>query len=350
MALNIAYFLLGLLLAGLTLRDVFDTVVVPGGSRASLRVAHRLVFLLLPVWKWIRGRRRGLSTTFAPFVLVSCFFVWMSLLALGFGLMAYALRADFQPHLRGFGDAVYLSGSSLVTVGLSKANPAGLGRWVILGAGFCGLAVMTMAVTYLLEVQSSIARRDTGIIKLNTSAGEPPSALALLERFAAINNRDAFHDILEEGRNWCATVRQSHTSHPSLIYFQSIGTGSGWPAALGTLLDVALLMEMCIDAPALYGRAVLLGEDGRRMARELAAVINVAPKDVPLHETDLREVARRSAESGYPIRANPDFARMAQRRAEYQSCVDALAEHLGKPTAPLVARISSQTATAQAPG
>ena len=48
---------------------------------------------------------------------------------------------------------------------------------------------MTMAVTYLLEVQSSIARRDTGIIKLNTSAGEPPSALTLLERFAALRNR-----------------------------------------------------------------------------------------------------------------------------------------------------------------
>ena len=48
-----------------------------------------------------------------------------------------------------------------------------------------------MAVTYLLEVQNSIARRDTGIIKLNTSAGEPPSALTLLERFAAIRNQDA---------------------------------------------------------------------------------------------------------------------------------------------------------------
>ena len=39
MALDILLFLLGLVLARLTLRDVFDTVVVPGGSRASLRVA-----------------------------------------------------------------------------------------------------------------------------------------------------------------------------------------------------------------------------------------------------------------------------------------------------------------------
>ena len=50
---------------------------------------------------------------------------------------------------------------------------------------------MTMAVTYLLEVKSSITRRDIGIIKLNTSAGDPPSALTLLERFAAIHNQQA---------------------------------------------------------------------------------------------------------------------------------------------------------------
>jgi len=338
MALNVALMIMGLILAGLTLRDVFDTVVVPGGSRASLRVAHRLVFVLLPIWKMVRGRRRGLSTTFAPFVLVSCFIIWMGLLAVGFGLMAYALRSDFQPPLRGFGDAVYLCGSSLVTVGLSQTSPAGLGRWVILGAGFCGLAVMTMAVTYLLEVQSSIARRDTGIIKLNTSAGDPPSALSLLQRFATLDNRKAFPEILEEGRNWCATVRQSHSTHPSLIYFRSVGTGAGWPAALGALLDLALLYEHCIDERELYGPAVLLREEGSRMARELAAIISLKPKDSAGQEDELREAAERIAQCGYPVRDTPDFALMAQRRAEYRSCVDALAEHVGKPGAVLIRR------------
>jgi hypothetical protein len=252
--------------------------------------------------------------------------------------MAYSLRAHFQPPLRGFGEAAYLAGSSLVTVGLSQTNPAGAARWVILGAGFCGLAVMTMAVTYLLEVQSSIARRDAGIIKLNTSAGEPPSALSLLERYAEIDNRKALEQILEQGRDWCATVRQSHTSHPSLIYFQSIGIGAGWPAALGALLDLALIMEFVIDDRMLFGPAALLGEDGRRMARELAALISLRPKDRPSTEGELREAAARLVHCGYPVREASDFATMAQRRAEYQSCVDALAEHLGKPTAILIRR------------
>jgi hypothetical protein len=334
--LDLILFLLGVALAWVTLRDVFDTVVVPGGSRASLQVTRRVGGLLLVVWKQVRGRKRGISGSFAPLVLVSSFFIWMSLLALAFGLMAYAARSAFRPPMTNFGDSVYQAGSALVTVGLSPHYPYGAGRWIVLAAGFCGLAVMTMAVTYLLEVQSSISRRDAGIIKLNTSAGEPPSALTLLERFAAIRNRAELHEVLKEGRNWCATVRQSHSAHPSLIYFQSASSGAGWPAALGAMLDLALIIEHLIDEDALYGPAVLLREEGARMAKELALIAGLTPTEATTHEPELGQLAQRLATSGYSLHAKPSFLAMARQRADYMSCIDALAEHLGKPTAVLV--------------
>ena len=62
MAWDIVLLLMGVALAWLTLRDVFDTVVVPGGSRASLQVTRRIGQLLLPLWITVRGRRRGIST------------------------------------------------------------------------------------------------------------------------------------------------------------------------------------------------------------------------------------------------------------------------------------------------
>lgn len=334
-AVDMLLLLAGIALAALTLRDVFETVVVPGGSRAMLRIAHRVVFVLLPAWKLGRGAKRALSSTFAPLALVLSFVIWMALLTIGFGLMAYALRSDFEPPLRSLGDSIYMVGSALATVGLSESHPAGAARWVILAAGFCGLAVMTMAVTYLLEVQSSITRRDVGIIKLNTSAGDPPSALTLLERFAALRQQSALGGDLEEGRNWCATVRQSHSAHPSLIYFKSTSTGAGWPAALGALLDLGLIAEHLIDDDALYGPAVLLREEGARMAKELALVIGLEPRQQP-GQPPLEQVAQRLAASGYRIRPNPDLRAMASQRAELMSCVDALAEHLGRPTAQLV--------------
>jgi hypothetical protein len=336
MAWDVILFLAGILLAGMTLRDVFDTVVVPGGSRASLQVTRRIGRLLLMTYKRLRGGRRGISHAFAPLVLVSSFVIWMSLLALAFGLMAYAVRTHFEPHLESLAEAIFMVGSAIVTIGLTGESVLGIGRWIILAGGFCGLAVMTMAVTYLLEVQNSITRRDIGIIKLNTSAGQPPSALTLLERYASIRHRDALPEVLEEGRNWCATVRQSHSAHPSLIYFHSTSTGAGWPAALGALLDLGLFAEFLIDDDSLYGPAVLLKEEGQRMAKELALVARVERIAEKTDQSALRAVAKRLAESGYKIRGGPDYADMARQRADYSSCVDAIAAHLGKPTAPLV--------------
>jgi len=335
-SLDLILFLPGIALAWLTLRDVFDTVVVPAGSRASLQVTRRIGSVLLSLYKLIRGRKRGISTTFAPLVLVSSFVVWMSLLALAFGLMAYGARDHFSPPLQSFGAAVYEAGSALLTVGLSPHYPEGLGRWIILSGGFCGLAVMTMAVTYLLEVQSSIARRDIGIIKLNTSAGEPPSALTMLERFAALRNERALGRDLEEARNWCATVRQSHAAHPSLIYFKSVSTGAGWPAALGAMLDLALIAEHLIDDERLYGPAVLLREEGARMAKELALIVGLEAQATVLAEPELQQLAKRLATSGYAMRANPNYLAMAKQRAEHIGCVDALAQHLGRPSTVLV--------------
>jgi hypothetical protein len=335
-ALDTLLFLIGLVLAGLTLTDVFETVVVPGGSRASLRVAKRLVWLFLPIWKSVRGKRHGLSGAFAPLVLVLCFIVWMALLAFGFGLMSYAARNDFEPPLRSLFDGVYIVGSSLVTVGLAQSNPFGLARWIVLAAGFCGLAVMTMAVTYLLEVQSSVSKRDIGIIKLNTAAGEPPSAVTLLQRFAAIGNRDELVGVLRDGRDWCATVRQSHSNHPSLIYFQSVGTGAGWPAALGALLDLALFSEYWLDDQSLRGAAALLREEGTRMARQLAEVIHLRPEDVTPDESELKQAAMQLQSSGYAVRDDTDLRVVSEQRLAYRSCVEALARHLGKPTATLV--------------
>jgi len=337
MAADILLALAGLALAGMTLSDVFETVVVPGGSRASLRVARRLGAVLLPIWKAVRGRRRGLSGGFAPVILVGSFVIWIALLALAFGLMAYAARAHFEPRIESLPEGIYLAGSSMMTVGPGKAETAlGIGRWIVLGAGFCGLAVMTMAVTYLLQVQSGVGERDTGIIKLNTSAGDPPSAVTLLERLAALRNRGQLKDTLMEGRDWIATVRQSHSSHPTLIYFQSLGTGAGWPAALGAIMDAALLAEHCIDDDDLYGPAVLLRNEGLRMARDLALVAHLKPKDVGDDAPELKQASNRLETSGYPIRSNPDFGVMTAQRAEYRAYVDALANHLGKPAAVLV--------------
>jgi hypothetical protein len=349
MAARILEFVAGLLLAGLTLRDVFDTVVVPGGSQAILHVARRLSFLLLPVWRRARGRGRGVSTSFAPFILVLSFFVWMILLALGFALMAYPLRDSFSPPLKGFADAVFVVGTGLVTIGFDGTTAGGAARWLTLASAFCGLAVMTMAVTYLLEVQSSIARRDAGILKLRTSAGDPPSAMRLLENYGALGCRSELRRVLEDGREWCASVRQSHVAHPSLIYFRSLGTGAGWPAALGALLDLALIVELFLDDRD-RGAAILLREDGTRMASDLADVLNLDRAPPPLGREEVDGALRRLAEAGYEISAAAEPECFLRLRTRHSESVAAIAAHLGTPPSAFLPRAGGDVGVSKEAG
>ena len=338
MMFNLVVFIAGLVIAAVTLRDVFETVIVPGGNRGSLRVAHRLAHVLLPIWKSVRGKRRGLSGTFAPIVLVVSFVLWISLLSAGFGLMIYAARSDFQPPPHSIPEAIYQAGCAIVTLGLNEMRANGLGRWIVLGAGFCGLAVMTMAVTYLLAVQSSLATRDIGVIKLNTAAGDPPSALALLEHYAEIDDRQELAEMLREGRNWCATIHQSHLAHPSLLYFQSTGTGAGWPASLGALIDLALIAEYCLDDQQLRGPAVLLEAESTRLADHIYETIGITAKPSECSQADVEQVIERLTKAGYDIRRDVDVGVLAERRDTLQSAVEGIAVYLGKPSAPLVPR------------
>lgn len=336
MLFDVFMFVAGLTLSGLALRDVFETVVVPGGNRSSLRVTHRLVSILLPLWKMMRGRGRGLSGAFAPIVLVVSFFLWISLLSIGFGLMIYASRSSFLPQPFSIGEAIYQAGCAIVTLGLNEMRATGIGRWIVLGAGFCGLAVMTTAVTYLLAVQTSLAARDSGVIKLNTAAGNPPSALVLLEHYAAIGDRQELSQMFREGRDWCATVHQSHLAHPSLLYFRTTGTGAGWPAALGAMIDLALIIEFCLDDQDLRGPAVLLEAESTRLADHIRDTIGITSKPSECSPADVEQLIKRLAAAGYSIRMEVDVAALAERRRAKQSDVEAIAAHLGKPGAPLL--------------
>lgn len=336
MPVLIPEFALGALIVFLALRDVVGTAVVAGRTPGPLQIVRRIVLVLLPLWRRTRRREDGLATAFAPTVMVLAFLAWILLLILGFGLMTHALSAAFDPVLPGFSQALFVAGSGLATVGLSETDATGLARWVVMSAGFCGLAVMTLAITYLLMVQGAVAGRDAGILKLTTSAGAPPSGLALLERYAALGMTDQLPQLLHDARDWCAAVLQSHASHPSLIYFRSAGAGSGWPAAIGALMDLALIAEVLIDDAALRGPAALLREEGLRMIATLSALIRLDPVAIRLELAEVGRLTRRLEAAGFSLREDADTVAFLSDRNRHAGGVRALAAHLGSAEAPLV--------------
>ena len=125
MPLNVTLLVAGLILAGMVLKDVFDTV----SCRAA--AVRRL--------EWLTADRSGMSCRYgsgravgaavSPPPLRHSSWSRPSLSGWRFGarIWPHGLCGArlFRPHLIHFSDAVYLAGSSLVTVGLSQANPQG---------------------------------------------------------------------------------------------------------------------------------------------------------------------------------------------------------------------------------
>lgn len=325
--------LAGVILTALALLDVFDTVVAPGASSSLLQVAARTHRLTLPYWRRRAAAAHGpnrLSRALAPSIFIVTFVVWMSLLVLGFGLIADGLRSAYAPPIRSFPDALFTAGSSIVTIGESGRDAEGLARWGVLVSGFSGLAVVTLAITYILAVQGGLRDRDATIAQLNTTAGRPPSGIALLETYAALGGGSDLGDLFRTWRSWASTTLFSHSAFPVLAFFRSVASELDWPLAVGVVLDAAALYAAFVDGEH-AGAATLLHRDGSRLTAGLGDLFRIPEHEPePIADADLVALTERLAAAGFRVRAGADArSRFVSLRSDYHGRLASLAAHFG---------------------
>lgn len=236
---------LGGVLVVLTLESAMRTVVVP---RAESVVVTRLVFMLvrgclLPLTR-LRSTLRWTDRVMAlhaPIALLLLPLVWVTMVFLGFAAVFWAL---------GEGDvatSLDLAGSSLLTLGFTKPT-TGLG----LAASFVGAAlllaiVVLLLVTYLPTMYAAFAERERRVTMLESRAGMPPTGRELIMRMAAIEGLGELDWLWEQWEEWFATVQESHTSQPALVFFRSQRPEQHWVPAAGALLDAAAMYVACVD-------------------------------------------------------------------------------------------------------
>ena len=188
-----------------------------------------------------------------------------------------------------------------------------------------------MAITYILEVQSGLQRRDAALAKLSTTAGRPPTGIAVLETYARLGGRTELGLFFREWRDWSAATLYSHASHPVLAYFRSIGSEMDWPLAVGAVLDAASLYIAYVDDGEEAGAATLLHRDGARLTAELARSFGLDDRDAdPLSEEDGAELCRRLGAAGYAtVEGRRGHDRLVSLRRDYHGRLASLAAHFG---------------------
>ncbi|WP_425228060.1 ion channel [Sphingomonas sp.] len=325
----------GLVLTGVTLADIFATILVPGPAEGVLRIGARLRQPAMLAARLFSFRRRtprqGRSNVLAPLVFLLIFASWMLLLLLGYGLLFFGLRHHFTPELTGLDDALYFAGSSLLTLGVSEVNAHGPARWLLLAAGLSGFGVITATLTFVVQVQSALHQRESRVLTLASLAGTPPTGIGLLQAVASLDVGSELHDFFRIWRDWAAAMLHSHIASPMLIFFHSVDAESDWLTSLEAVLDAATML-MALTQHEARGAATLMHRTGSRTAARLAGLLGVEALDpAPLGAEVVRRLIERLRQSGYVVDDDGEeaIATFERLRGDYAGRINALAKELG---------------------
>jgi hypothetical protein len=335
----------GVILVALILRDVFQSVVVPRWTSNDGRISPVLVTLLWRLWRRMgrmqpTERREDFLGTFAPLALVITLIAWAGLLIFGYGLILFALRDQIRPAPTDLGEACYLSGVSLFSIGYGDMVPVGVGaRIAAVASSASGLAVVALVISLLFSLHSSFQRRETLVVRLEPRAGAPPSGLTLLETYKRLDLLPQLPALFSQWEEWCAEVLESHRAYPLLPYFRSSHTDESWISALGAVMDAGTLLTTTIDKGT-QGDARVFEGLARHTVADLSTWCGLeCGAEVGVTREEWEEACRRLDGAGYTLRpAETAWPAFCRARREYASALLALSDFYEMPLTELIGK------------
>jgi len=158
--------------------------------------------------------------------LVALIFVWAAGLALGSALIMHphlgkGILASEGSTPRDFMSALYAAGNSLSFVGSSEFKPQSpLFQAFYLLNSLIGMSVLSLVLTYVMQVYSALKSRNALGLALQTlsdNTGDAAELIAGLGPHGQFNS--GFSDLSSLASNACS-VKESHHFYPLLFYFR----------------------------------------------------------------------------------------------------------------------------------
>jgi hypothetical protein len=217
----------GATVMALVLADVFLTVLYAraGTGIISDRLARS-------VWLTLRGgrasdRHNGRLLSFCgPFIVVALLLTWSMLLALGAALIVHpqlgtTITNSSQGTPTDFITAIYVAGSSLSIVGASNFAPQSAGaKLFFLVNSVIGTSVISLTITYLMQIYGALRSRNALCLKIHTLSGETGDAAELLAHLFARNELSAGYNNLSNLAAEATDAKEAHHFYPILFYFR----------------------------------------------------------------------------------------------------------------------------------
>lgn len=247
---------LGVVIVGLVLVDVFYTVLFPASGHGPLRRP-------MSRWTWrffaavarhlSETRRRSFLAYSGPVQISLSISTWVVLLVVGWALVYHpalgsGLVASSGPTDTGWDTAIYFSGFSITTLGTGDVIPTtAVYRVLTVVEAAVGFSVVTMVLTYFLSIYGSITSRKTFGSSLHHHTYDTGSATQLIVCISKTGQVGCGSEQLTQLAGFLTHTVETHRSYPVLRYFHFRDPRYALPRLLLVSLDTAALLRSALD-------------------------------------------------------------------------------------------------------
>jgi hypothetical protein len=304
--------------------DLFLTVLYARiGSRVGSRLGMGMGRLLArAIWAGCRAASRfcGRLQAFvlsaaAPIILLSLIALWSMLLSFGAAMVLHpelgeGVRRSGGTTPTDFASALYVAGGSLSVVANTDFMPQTRAmRAVFVVNAFVGGSVLTLTVTYLMQIYRALQTRNALGLKVHAMSGGTGTGAQLLAAWGPEGKFDVCYSSVAEVAGELAEVHEAHHLYPLVFYFRFDTEYPNLVLYLPVLLEATTLLQCALD------------DDETGWLKRSAAAQQLWHESMGLLGL-LEHVF-------VPERFRADKANMAadERRARFAACVALLREH-----------------------
>ena len=301
--LAVIFIFVGALLILLILLDVYLTVLYArmGNGIISHRLASWTWYTFRAIAKRVPRYKDRLLSFCGPTILVILVFTWLFGLTCGGALVIMpALGSGVQANQGAtptdFSVALYLAGDALTTVGASDISPKSpFYRLFYTFLAVIGLSVLTLTVTYFLEVFNALQARNTYVVKVHHASNNTGDAAELLAGLGAGGEFQYGYAHLAEMGAEVAELHEVHHFYAVLLYFRFPEPYYALGRGVLVTLDLVTLIKSALDdkryAWLKESAAVTqIWRGAMRTVTELSVVF--LPQGLPEGEPDPNDVER----------------------------------------------------------
>jgi hypothetical protein len=332
-------FTFGIVLVILTYRSIIGTIIVPRAEVSLItyrawQVCHGAYMMMAKRMRSYDQQDRLLASL-APVTILFTLAVWVVCFLLAFALL-------FLPFVGGdFWHGMWLSGSSLFTLGVTSLGQAGPVALEFLAAA-SGLTVIALLIGYLPTIYGAYNRRETLVTALSSRAGDPAWGPEVLARHGLDHTLPTLCELYRDWEKLAADIMESHSSYPWLIVFRSPDPLHSWVMSLLAVMDSAALYLALSPstAPMEAGQCLRMGFlCMRKIGHVIGANVNDDPRPndpIDLTFDQFTRAVDHLRHSDFPLERTAEEAWRHYQgwRVNYESAAYALADFVVAVPAP----------------